>query len=148
MDDVLSILLVVIFYLVATFSSNKKKKARQKQKKTIQSQEIRFDSAFDEEGQPSSEGDVHRAYEENCEQSRIHLHEVTQHQMNEALEGEDPCHAGRAPESQDDVLFSYDEEQRQADGLAQDVLRGVIMSEILTRPCQRAAMKRNGRSIR
>ena len=147
MDDILSILLVVIFYLVATFSGNKKK-ARQKQKKTIQSQEIRFDSAFDEEGQPSSEGDVHRAYEENCEQSRIHLHEVTQHQMNEALEGEDPCHAGRAPESQDDAMFSYDEEQRQADGIAQDVLRGVIMSEILTRPCQRAAMKRNGRSVR
>lgn len=148
MDDILSILLVVIFYLVVIFNGNKKKKAKQAPKTTVHSPEIQFDSGFDAEGRPSPEDDTHRAYEENCAQSRIHLHEVTQQQMDESLEGEDPCHAGRAPESRDEALFSYDEEQGQADGLGQDILRGVIMSEILTRPCQRAAMKRNGRSIR
>ena len=148
MDEGLSILLVVIFYLVAVFSGGKKRKAKQAARKMAHSQDIQFSGAFETEGQPSHEGASAKRYEADCEQRRIHLHEVTQRQMHEAFEGEDPCHAGHAPEMQEDAVFSYDEEQSQADGFAQDVLRGVIMSEILTRPCQRAAMKRNGRSIR
>ena len=148
MDDMLSIVLVVLFYLVVTFGGSKKKKAKQTARRATQSQDIQFAGAFDIEGQPSCEGASAKQYEADCEQRRIHLHEVTQQQMHEAFEGEDPCHAGQAPEIREEAVFSYDEEQVQADGFAQDVLRGVIMSEILTRPCQRAAMKRNGRSIR
>ena len=148
MDDMLSIVLVVLFYLVVTFSGSKQKKAKQTARRAARPQDIQFAGAFDVEGQSSHEGASANQYEADCEQRRIHLHEVTQQQMHEAFEGEDPCHAGQAPEICEEAVFSYDEEQVQADGFAQDVLRGVIMSEILTRPCQRAAMKRNGRSIR
>ena len=66
----------------------------------------------------------------------LHLHEVTQAQLRDAGEGEDPCHAGSAP-------AVTEEETPQAPGnplreaMADDLLRGVVMSEILTRPCQR-----------
>ncbi len=67
---------------------------------------------------------------------------VTQTAMHAAGEGEDPCHTGDAPE--ESVLLEespvyrspiFDAEDREA--FAQDVLRGVIMSEVLMRPGQR-----------
>ena len=71
-----------------------------------------------------------------------------------AAEGEDPCHAGSAPDAPEtadmdnmqdmDSAYAYDPQQdKQA--LMQDMLRGVIMSEILTRPCDRMATKRTNR---
>ena len=64
-----------------------------------------------------------------CDGERIHLHEVSQQQFAWAVEGEDPCHAGGA-DSQDSTSFDFQHDVN-GDGLAQDVLRGVIMSEIL-----------------
>ncbi len=73
------------------------------------------------------------------ERASLHANTVTQIQMAEAAEGEDPCHVGSAPpDTHLDDAYSdahspiFDTED--ADTFAQDVLRGVIMSEILMRP--------------
>lgn len=76
----------------------------------------------------------------SCDQRRMHLHEVSSEQMQYAAEGEDPCHVGSAPE---DHEMNEDESEQEIGQFGQDVLRGVIMSEILTRPCER--MMRRGR---
>ena len=56
-------------------------------------------------------------------------------------EGEDPCHP--APKREQTAEQAHEPEQEtEPDALAQDVLRGVVMSEILTRPCERRARKR------
>ena len=74
---------------------------------------------------------------------RIHLHQADQQAMEQAGEGEDPCHAGAAPKrpESDDAYEPTEEEARRA-AFQSDVLRGVIMSEILTRPGERAAVRR------
>lgn len=72
---------------------------------------------------------------------RIHLHQADQQTMEQAGEGEDPCHAGAAPERP-----PMDDETREEDvqraAFESDVLRGVVMSEVLTRPSERAALRR------
>ena len=61
-----------------------------------------------------------------------------------ASEGDDPCHpAPKRERTQEDRQAHEPEQEMEPNALAQDVLRGVIMSEILTRPCERRA--RNGR---
>ena len=76
-----------------------------------------------------------------CQEQPMHLHEVSQQQFLSAAEGEDPCHAGGV--SRKDEFF--DVQNTEHDTLAQDVLRGVIMSEILMRPHERAALRRGRR---
>lgn len=85
-------------------------------------------------------------FDDPCEQEaepRIHLHRPDEQTMEQAGEGEDPCHAGAAPkrltQEEEDESAGKDE-QRAA--FQSDVLRGVIMSEILTRPGERAAVRR------
>ena len=67
--------------------------------------------------------------------------------MEQAGEGEDPCHAGAAPERP-----PMDDETRETDvqcaAFESDVLRGVVMSEVLTRPSERAALRRMKRGRR
>lgn len=59
-------------------------------------------------------------------------------------EGEDSCHpAPKREQVQTDEPTREPEQETVPDALAQDVLRGIVMSEILTRPCERRA--RNGR---
>lgn len=156
MDNFLSILVVAIFYLAIAFGGNRRKKAQNAKRRASRKRQSAFDQAFSnsEKGtaQPATrqrkDMDLHQ---QACASSRLHLHEVTQQQMHDSAEGEDPCHRGgvRAEEDiHDSAAFSYDEQGEENTALAQDVLRGVIMSEILTRPIERAAMKRNGRSIR
>ena len=78
---------------------------------------------------------------------RIHLHQADQQTMEQAGEGEDPCHAGAAPERP-----PMDDETRETDvqraAFESDVLRGVVMSEVLTRPSERAALRRMKRGRR
>lgn len=78
---------------------------------------------------------------------RIHLHQADQQTMEQAGEGEDPCHAGAAPERP-----PMDDEKREEDvqraAFESDVLRGVVMSEVLTRPSERAALRRMKRGRR
>ena len=78
---------------------------------------------------------------------RIHLHQADQQTMEQAGEGEAPCHAGAAPERP-----PMDDETREEDvqraAFESDVLRGVVMSEVLTRPSERAALRRMKRGRR
>lgn len=156
MDDFLSIIVVVALYLAIAAGGNKKKKTRNTKQRASRTREAAFDQVFGASGKASarttsSQEKETLARNEACASSRIHLHEVTQQQFDESVEGEDPCHRGGADAVQDvhaSAEFSYDEVQREQSAIAQDVLRGVIMSEILTRPSDRAAIRRNGRSVR
>lgn len=147
MDEVLGFL-ILILYLIAA-SSSKKKKAKKNQARADarkrQDTKRTFPSVPNGSRQTAAAQPVHA--EEACVQERIHIHETTQQQMELAGEGEDPCHGGNAQlaEEAQGALFSYDEEAQDENEFAQDVLRGVIMSEILTRPCDRMAVKRSGR---
>jgi len=156
LDDFLSIIVVVALYLAIAAGGNKKKKARNAKQRASRTRNTAFDQAFAGSGKvsawrTSAQEEGASALHEACASSRIHLHEVTQQQMAESAEGEDPCHRGGADEVRDvhdSAAFSYDEVQQEQNALAQDVLRGVIMSEILTRPCDHAAIRRNRRSVR
>jgi len=66
---------------------------------------------------------------------------VSDDQMLHAAEGEDPCHAGGV---QSAVVLQESEiaDETQQD-LAQNVLRSVIMSEVLMRPNERRALQRS-----
>lgn len=152
MDDLIVIVLIV-FVMVNAVRSGKKKK-QQKQAAGLSScaktgrsaaqkgRQADFFAAFAGSQQSGGGGTQTRsaqpgaASDERLHGPGIHLHDVSQEQMNLAQEGEDPCHAGSAPA----VTV---EEKSQAPGnplreaMADDLLRGVVMSEILTRPCQR-----------
>ena len=53
------------------------------------------------------------------------------------------CHAGAAPKRPEpDEAYEPTKEEARRAAFQSDVLRGVIMSEILTRPGERAAVKR------
>ena len=85
-------------------------------------------------------------FDDPCEQEaepRIHLHHADEQAMEQAGEGEDPCHAGTAPKRPEpDEAYDPTEEEARRAAFQSDVLRGVIMSEILTRPGERAAVRR------
>ena len=163
-DDILSLIVVFIFYLIAVSSGKKRKKKRSERRrafaKRMEQAAMEQQRAAARRAQPQSAADmkktsIQRELEERdagrpCHDTpRMHLHDVTDAQMTAAAEGEDPCHQGGAlsAEMMDSPVYVQETEQdRQA--LAQDVLRGVIMSEILTRPRDRMAMYRSRRSIR
>ena len=82
----------------------------------------------------------------------LHLHEVTQAQLRDAGEGEDPCHAGRSPRTAQAAQSAPGGMQpTMQDGTdaeaARELLRGVIMSEILERPCERRARQQARRRM-
>lgn len=152
--DIISLIIVFAVYLIAA-SSGKKKHGRGKTRQGHAPMRTRmqgeqadgraqardrqtyagFGDAFEAE-----HAQAEKAF---CDVKQMHLHEVSQQQFAEASGGEDPCHAGGAA-LQDEMPFDL---QKDADStvLAQEVLRGVIMSEILTRPQERAAMRRGRR---
>ena len=153
LGDLLSLIIVFAVYLTAA-SSSKKKKGKQKRRSPMRSRaqgeqrdarakardaqaQAGFGNVFDQASKPTAKA------QERCETRQIHLHEVTQQQFARAGEGEDPCHAGGySALEEEEFAFSKTED---AEALAQDVLRGVIMSEILTRPQERAALRRGRR---
>ena len=85
-------------------------------------------------------------FDDPCEQEaepRIHLHHADEQAMEQAGEGEDPCHVGAAPKRPEpDEAYEPTEEEARRTAFQSDVLRGVIMSEILMRPGERAAVRR------
>ena len=76
----------------------------------------------------------------------LHLHEVTQERMRSAGEGEDPCHAGGAPRPAPELAAETAELPTDS-AAARELLRGVILSEILERPCERRARLQNRRRM-
>lgn len=78
----------------------------------------------------------------------LHLHAVTQERMRSAGEGEDPCHAGGALHPAPEHEPVPDMAEPAADSAAaRELLRGVILSEILERPCERRARLQNRRRM-
>ena len=157
MDDFLSLVVVFIIYLVAA-SSGKKKKGGKGRKRSgpmrSRAQGERRDARAAQRDEQTKAGfDAAFAQpvkEPVCREShprQMHLHEVDQSAFAHAAEGEDPCHAAGV-DVQADVLGHAVPENESQQQFAQDVLRGVVMSEILTRPCERrarAAMQRGRR---
>ncbi len=152
MDDLFRLLPVLLIYLLAASSSSKKKKsAAQRRKRTPAHTPNRMqpDSLRDRAARVLSRDLASQMQtletvrgsegEEQCENSPVHLHEVSQQQMAHTQEGEDPCHAGGfRPSEVEEQTDTQHEEQP----FAQDVLRGVVMSEILMRPQERRAQQR------
>ena len=148
MEDGWLLIVFFILYLVAG-SSGKKKKTRcrpdeaQRSPMRTRAQGEQLDMRVMQRDQQTMEGFgetfVQRHDAQRCEGDRIHLHEVSD--MLSAAEGEDPCHGGDSAARPDlfDISLEADEAQRQ---LREDVLRGVIMSEILTRPHERRLRQR------
>lgn len=168
--DVFGIIVLIVIYALAAGASRKKinKKAKEKAgKRARQASEKHDDRGF---GAAFAAGEAKRQTREErpermvtqmemelagegedpCHpgmpghERGIHLHETTQEAMSAAGEGEDPCHVGTAPSRGSAVYDSpiYASQSEDRDALAQDVLHGVIMSEILTRPAERRAVKR------
>lgn len=145
MDDLVVVVLIVFAVFNAVRNGKKKKKkgqsagpalsAKQKRAAAQKDRQADFSAAFARSHESAeSEVKTKAAKDERLHGPGVHLHDVTQEQMNLAQEGEDPCHAGSAP-------VAMPEEAAPAnplrEAMADDLLRGVIMSEILTRPCQR-----------
>lgn len=145
MDDLVVVVLIVFAVFNAVRNGKKKKKkgqsagpalsAKQKRAAAQKDRQADFSAAFARSHESAeSKAKTKAAKDERLHGPGVHLHDVTQEQMNLAQEGEDPCHAGSAP-------VAMPEEAAPAnplrEAMADDLLRGVIMSEILTRPCQR-----------
>ena len=129
--------ILLILYVIAV-SGRKKKKNKQKQ--TPARAASRAD-ARRERTMQTAQG-FHTAFERTQRASAF-----DKAQRTPVPEGEDPCHPAperadarmKTPES-DDVQMN----EPQTNPLAQDLLRGVIMSEILTRPSESRARNRQG----
>ena len=167
MEDILSLAVVFIFYIIAVSSDKKRKKKRQARRERASAQRMQKQEDIrdllqeaEELAQEAEElaRDAHssrgaQAANQPCREQRIHLHEATQAQMRYAGEGEDPCHHGEASlvnDEMDDAMDSpiyAQETDADRQQLAQDMLRGVIMSEILTRPCAGRSMQENRRRV-
>ena len=154
--ELFGFLIFVVIYLVATISEKtkkRKKKAEEKAKQTVLPTQA-FESGENEEDDLSEKQPAEEmVFDDPCkqeEQPPIHLHQVTEQQFEAAQEGDDPCHAGGAVTMR---LEHHDEEhmpEADAENMRQDseILRGVIMSEVLMRPAERAALRRIRRGNR
>ena len=158
MGEMLRYLLVAaLFVIVEVIAVGKKKKKRPAAKlhepkraappETTQKQ---ADETARERARVFEQADEADEFDDPCEQEaepRIHLHHADEQAMEQAGEGEDPCHAGAAPERP-----PMDDETKETDvqraAFESDVLRGVVMSEVLTRPSERAALRRMKRGRR
>lgn len=146
MDDFIGIIVLAVIYMVAAASFRKGRQGQKKKRAKREAAELRehqFDEAFQSAqavftAASSRKEPLSHMADADCERKPLHLHEVTQQQFAAAGEGEDPCHAGHAPEREQSILL---EETPEPHPLADDVLRGVIMSEILQRPCDRMARR-------
>lgn len=154
MGEMLRYLLVAaLFVIVEVIAVGKKKKKRPAAKlhepkraappETTQKQ---ADETARERARVFEQADEADEFDDPCEQEaepRIHLHHADEQAMEQAGEGEDPCHAGAAPKRPEpDEAYEPTEEEARRAAFQSDVLRGVIMSEILTRPGERAAGRR------
>lgn len=168
MEDFLGLIVVIAIALLSASGKNKKKQGKHAKAGAGRSRQHSPAAGKRAERHAAQSAEASAAVfaQQSCEGEPIHLHEATQEQMYSAQEGEDPCHAGgRAAASArelDEVLNALDAQigqetasaaaqQQEMDmtgkededaSLTQDILRGVIMSEILTRPCERRNRRR------
>ncbi len=144
MDFVFELLPLLLIIWVTAGSGKKKKKAgkqRRRSRRSGRSLEDVLGGAMQKAAEHRTAEPDSDMREADCEAKPIHLHSVSQQTMRSAGEGEDPCHAGNSRIRTEEI--GETPVPQDADNvLAQDVLRGVIMSEILTRPRDRVAMRR------
>ena len=144
MEDFPLLILFFIIYLVAGITGGRKAKSRTRGRQGP----VRTGGQGEQRDHRSAEG-LRNAFPGSapqahaCDQQRMHLHEVSGEQLQYAAEGEDPCHVGDARMNSDQSEPAVHEQTKGQ--LEQDILRGVIMSEILTRPCDRMAVRRGRR---
>ena len=150
MEDFIGIIVVVLIALVS--ASGKKKKAEKlarQRKQAEKPREAKLDQAFAPKQAETLKRQAERqapkkaVREADCDKRPLHLHEVSQPQMAQAGEGEDPCHAGSHP--LEELSSVYEPQTAQIDLRGQELVRGVIMSEILKRPCERMAERHDRR---
>lgn len=129
MEDFPILLIMLIVYLIAAASGGKKKQKKQRRgpMRPAAQTETRDTHARTRAGQ-TAQG-FSTAFERM--------------QSVPVPEGEDVCHPRREQDSAQDAGQEPLQEM-EAYAPAQDVLRGVIMSEILTRPSERRARNRRG----
>ena len=156
MGEMLRYLLVAaIFVMVQVAAGGKKKKKkgspnRPPVKKNEAKQAAPTDrpeaKTAEESARVFEKHEAQSGFDDPCDSEdapRIHLHQADQQAMEQAGEGEDPCHAGAAPKRPEpDEAYEPTEEEARRAAFQSDVLRGVIMSEILMRPGERAAVRR------
>ena len=155
MGEMLRYLLVAaLFVIVEVIAVGKKKKKRPAAKlhepKRAAPPEMPQNQADETARERARVFEQADEFDDPCEQEaepRIHLHHADEQAMEQAGEGEDPCHAGAAQERppMDDETKETDVQRAAFDS---DVLRGVVMSEVLTRPSERAALRRMKRGRR
>ena len=150
MEDFIGIIVVVLIALVS--ASGKKKKAEKlarQRKQAEKPREAKLDQAFAPKQAETLKRQAERqapkkaVREADCDKRPLHLHEVSQPQMAQAGEGEDPCHAGSHP--LEELSSVYEPQTAQIDLRGPELVRGVIMSEILRRPCERMAERHDRR---
>ena len=154
MGEMLRYLLVAAFFVIVEVIAVGKKKKRPAAKlhepKRAAPPEMPQNQADETARERARVFEQADEFDDPCEQEaepRIHLHHADEQAMEQAGEGEDPCHAGAAPERP-----PMDDETKETDAqraaFESDVLRGVVMSEVLTRPSERAALRRMKRGRR
>lgn len=150
MGEMLRYLLVAaLFVIVEVIAVGKKKKrsaAKPHEPKRAAPPEMPQNQADETARERARVFEQADEFDDPCEQEaepRIHLHHADEQAMEQAGEGEDPCHAGAAPKRPEpDEAYEPTEEEARRAAFQSDVLRGVIMSEILMRPGERAAVRR------
>ena len=150
MGEMLRYLLVAAFFVIVEVIAVGKKKKRPAAKlhepKRAAPPEMPQNQADETARERARVFEQADEFDDPCEQEaepRIHLHHADEQAMEQAGEGEDPCHAGAVPKRPEpDEAYEPTEEEARRAAFRSDVLRGVIMSEILTRPGERAAVRR------
>ena len=154
MGEMLRYLLVAAFFVIVEVIAVGKKKKKRPAAKLHESKRAappempqnQADETARERARVFEQADEADEFDDPCEQEaepRIHLHHADEQAMEQAGEGEDPCHVGAAPKrlplDDGDEPEALDEQHA---AFQSDVLRGIIMSEVLTRPNERAALRR------
>lgn len=157
-EMLLYLLVAALFVMVQVAAGGKKKKKKgSPNRPPVKKTEARQAATERPEAKTAEESarvferhEAQSGFDDPCDSEdapRIHLHQADQQAMEQAGEGKDPCHAGAAPERP-----PMDDETREGDvqraAFESDVLRGVVMSEVLTRPSERAALRRMKRGRR
>lgn len=150
MDDFPLLILFFMIYLLAGFAGKKNKKPRRQDRRgpmRKRAQGEQMNMRANTQDKQTKEGFQTAFSSDNtmpCDQSRMHLHEVSVDEFMDASEGEDPCHVGGIKTDEEDRAEQPDEDEAQR-AFRQSLLNGVIMSEILMRPDERRAMQRSRR---
>ncbi len=168
----LSFLVVIVFWIIVSVANNKKKTPAGKGAKPAgterrappsrrpaakpRAQQIDWSASVGEktpahadqsaegislEGAPEGEDPCHEDILRPAQPARVAYEPASEAQFSAAGEGEDPCHP--TPERK----HSHHPEQEETDApyaafAREDLVRAVVMSEILTRPKDRKRMRR------